>query len=116
MLNALHVWIIHKIRINIEEDWHVDRLASIQSLLLKAKALNLAEVRRHLSWSNAVGSDPDNIFRRSVRRGIERQGSFARQDSNFALLGREFPRQHVGYRAVERDADAFVVGDRLEPS
>jgi hypothetical protein len=77
--------------------------------------LDLAEVRRHLPRSNAIGSDPNDIFCRFVRRSIERQGSFARQYSNFALLGREFPGQHVRDRAIECDADAFVVGDGLEP-
>jgi len=37
LLNALHVWIRRKIRIDVEEDGHIHRLAGIESLLFEAK-------------------------------------------------------------------------------
>lgn len=40
-VDVAHVRIAQKVRINVEEDGHVDRLAGIQPLLFKAKALNL---------------------------------------------------------------------------
>lgn len=49
-LYTLHVRIRHKLRINVKEHRHIHRLARIQPLLLKAKALNLTKVRCNLAW------------------------------------------------------------------
>lgn len=113
-LNPLHVDIVHKVGINIEENRHVDRLAGVQPLLLEAKALNLAEIRRHLPRCDRVRSHSDNILVRLVGRGVESERGFAREHAHFALLGDELPGQNVRDRAVEGDADARVVFDRLE--
>lgn len=61
-LNTLHVDIRNKLRVNVEEDWHVDRLTSIQPLLLETKALDLTEVRRYLSWCHRVCCDTDDVL------------------------------------------------------
>lgn len=71
LLNPLHTRIRHKVRINIEEDRHVNRLSSIQSLLLKAKALNLAKVRRHLPRRHAIRCHTYDIVFTVVRSCVE---------------------------------------------
>ena len=72
LLNAPHVRVIHKIRINIKENRHINRLARIQPLLLKAKTLNLAKIRRHLSRSNTIRRYADDILVTLIRRRVER--------------------------------------------
>src|SRR6266496_1584611 len=62
LLNSLHIRIVHKIRINIEENRHIHRLPSVQSLFLKAEALNLAKIRSNLSWRNTIRRYPNNIL------------------------------------------------------
>lgn len=113
-LNPLHVDVVHKVRINIEENRHVHCLARIQPLLLKAKTLNLAEIRRHLPRRDRVRSHSDDILVRLVGRGVESQRGLARENTHFALLWNELPGQDVRDRAVEGDADARVVFDGLE--
>lgn len=113
-LDSLHIDIVHKVRINIKENRHVDRLARIQPLLLKAKALDLAEIRGHLPRRDRVRSHSDDVLVRLVRRGVESESGFAREHAHFALLGDELPGQYVRDRAVEGDADARVVFDGLE--
>ena len=61
-LNALHTRILCKLRVNIKEDWHVHRFASIQSLLLKAETLDLAKVWSDLSWCDRICSYANDIF------------------------------------------------------
>jgi len=77
-LNALHIRIIHKIRINIKKHRHIHSLPSIQSLLLKAETLNLAEIWRHLSRTDTVGRHTNDVRIRIICCGVERQRSFAR--------------------------------------
>jgi hypothetical protein len=113
-LNPLHVDIVHKVGVNIEENRHIDRLARVQPLLLKAEALNLAEIRRHLPRRDRVCGNSDDILIRLVGRGVERERGFARENTHFALLGNELPGQDVRDRAVEGDADARVILDGLE--
>ena len=76
-LDSLHINVRHEFRIDIEENRHIHRLARIQPLLLKAKALDLAEIWRHLSRRYRVCCNPNDIFVRLVGRGVERQGGFA---------------------------------------
>lgn len=71
--NPLHVRIIHKFRINVEEHRHIDRLPSIQPLLLKAKALDLAEIRRYLARCYAVRRHSYYVFAAVIRGCIECQ-------------------------------------------
>jgi hypothetical protein len=113
-LNPLHINIVHKVRVNIEENWHIDRLARIQPLLLKAKTLNLAEIRRHLPRRDRVCGHSDDILIGLVGRSVEGERCFAREHAHFALLGNELPGQDIRDRAVEGDANARVVFDRLE--
>lgn len=70
-INPLHIRIRRKIRINEEENRHIHRLPRIKLLLLKAEALNLAEIRRHLSRRHAICCDSNDIRRTLVRRGVE---------------------------------------------
>ena len=113
-LNPLHIDIVHKVRVDIKENRHVHRLARIQPLLLKAKALNLAEIRRHLPRRDRVRGHTNDVLVRLVGRGVEGECGFAREHAHFALLGNELPGQDVRDRAVEGDADARVVFDGLE--
>ena len=78
LLNAPHIRIIYKIRIDIEEDRHINRLSCIQPLFLKAKTLNLAKIRRNLSRRNTICCNPNNILVTFVRSSIESQSCFTR--------------------------------------
>lgn len=91
LFNALHIRIIHKIRIDIEEHRHIHCLTSIQPLLLKTKALDLAEIRCYLPRSHTVCRYPNDIILGVVCSSVERQCRLTREDSDFALLGCEFP-------------------------
>ena len=76
-LDASHVRIIDKLRVNVEKHWHIYRLASIQSLLFKAKALYLRKVRCNLAGCDTVRSDADDIVFGGIGCGVERQGCFS---------------------------------------
>lgn len=91
LLNAPHIRIIHKVRIDIKEHRHIHCLPSIQPLLLEAKTLDLREIWRHLRRRHTVRSHPNDVIVRPVRRSIECQSRFSRKDSHFALLRHEFP-------------------------
>lgn len=110
-LNPPHLRITRKLRIDEKEDRHIHRLPRRQPLLLEAKTLDLAEVRRHLPGTDAVGRHPDDVFGRGVGGGVEREGGFSGQDPHFALLRREFPGEDVGDGGVEGDAQAGGGGD-----
>ena len=110
-LDPLHLWVACELRIYEEKDRHVDRLPGPQALLLKAKALNLAEIRRDLPRRHAVGRHPDDVFFAVVRGRVEGQRRFAREHPHLALLRGEFPRQDVGDAGVEGDAEARGGGD-----
>ena len=71
-LDPLHIHILHKLRIDVEEDWHIYSLTRAQPLLLKAETLNLAEVWRHLRRRYTVRRHTDDIITALVRRGVER--------------------------------------------
>lgn len=114
LLNAPHIRIIDKIRINIEENGHIDGFPSIQSLLLKTKTLNFAEIWRHLSRCHTIRCHPNYVFVGLVCSSIKCQCRFPRQDPDLALLWCEFPRQDVGDRAIEGNTDAFRIRDRLQ--
>lgn len=90
-LNPLHIDIRDKLRINIKKHGHIHRLARIQPLLLEAKALDLAEIRRHLAGRHRVRGHADDVLVGLVGRRVEGQRGFAGQDADFALLGHEFP-------------------------
>lgn len=94
-VNAFHGRILHEIWINEEEHWHIDGLSRIQSLLLKAEALDLAEI-----WSNLGGCDTiccyaDDISFALVRGGEESQSCLTWQDSYLSLLWCELPWQNI---------------------
>jgi hypothetical protein len=100
-LNPLHIRIHDKLRVNIKKHGHVHRLTRIQPLFLEAKTLYLAEVRRYLARRHAVGCDADDVLGGLVGRGVEGEGCFAGENAHFALLGDEFPGEHVGDGAIE---------------
>lgn len=94
-INFRHGRIIHEVRIDEEENRHIDGLPCIQSLLFEAEALDLAEVRSHLCWSDTVRGNPYYIFRALICRCEESQCSLSRKYSDLSLLGCELPRHHV---------------------
>lgn len=94
-LDTLHVDICDKLGIDIEEHWHVDRLARVEALLLEAEALNLTKVRRDLAWRYRVCCDSNDVLIRLVGRCVKRERSFAGQNADFALLRDEFPGEDV---------------------
>lgn len=103
-LNALHIRIRCKLRVNIKEHGHIDRLARIQPLLLEAETLDLAEVGGYLAGRDAVGGDADDVVAGFVGRRVEGEGSFAGENADFALLRDEFPGEdlRVGVRVGGR--------------
>ena len=113
-LNTLHIRVRDKLGIDIKEDGHIDCLSRIQPLLLKAEALDLAEIGRYLARSDRVCCYTNNVFGRFVRGRVKSQGGFAGQHADFALLRDKLPGKHVGDGAVKGDADAGVVDHRLE--
>ena len=96
-----HCRIVDKVRIDEEEDRHIDSLPGVEPLLFEAKTLYFAEVWRHLRWSNAVGSDPDDVLSTLVRCRIKRERCLPRQDSDLSLLWSELPGHYVRYRTIE---------------
>lgn len=77
-INALHCRILRKIRINEEENRHINRFPSIQLLLLKTETLNFAEVRSNLTRRHTVRRDTDNIRRALVSGRVEGKSSLSR--------------------------------------
>jgi hypothetical protein len=100
-LNALHIRIHDKLRVNVKEHGHIDRLSCIQPLLLEAETLYLAEIRRDLARRDGVCGDTDDVFGRLVCGGVKGEGSFAGEHADLALLGDELPRKYIGDGAVE---------------
>ena len=113
-LYPLHVEVLEEIRVQVEEDGHVDRLVCLEPLLLEAEALNLAEVGRHLRGCDAVRGDADNVLVGPVGRRVEGQGRLPGEHADLALLGGELPRQEVRHRRRKRHADPLCVRHRLE--
>jgi hypothetical protein len=77
-LDPLHIRVHDKLGINVKEHRHIHRLARIQTLLLEAKALDLAKVRRNLARCDTVCRNANDIFAGLVGRGVESQCRFAR--------------------------------------
>ena len=113
-INDLHSRILKKLGINVEENRHVNSLASIQPLIFKAETLNLAEIRRYLPRSDRVCSYSNNIFFRGVGGSVKSQGGFSRKHAHFALLWDELPRENVRNATVEGDSDSRVRFDGFE--
>ena len=92
-----HRRIVDKVRIDEEEDRHVDSLPCVKPLLFEAKALNFAEIWRHLCRSNTVGSNPNNVLGTLVRCRIKGERCLSRQDSDLSLLWCKLPGHYVRY-------------------
>ena len=90
-----HRRIIDEVWIDEEENRHINSLASVEPLLLETKALDLAEIRSHLCWSDTVGSDSNNVFRALIRCREERKRCLPWQNSDLSLLWGEFPRHYI---------------------
>lgn len=90
-----HCGIVDEVRINEEENRHVDCFSSVQSLFLETKALYLAEVWCHLSRRNIVGRHPDDVLGAFVRSRVKCQRGFPRQDPDLSLLWSELPWHHI---------------------
>lgn len=103
-VNPLHIRVLQKLRVDVEEDGHVDRLALVQPLLFETETLYLAKVRRDLRRCHTVCCHADDVLLLALVGGsVERQSGLAGQHSYFSLLGREFPGQDVRGRACEGD-------------
>lgn len=114
-LDSPRVEILHYIRVQVEEDGHIHRLASGQPLLLEAETLNLGEVRRHLRRCDAVRRHANDVAIALVRCRVEGQSRLAGEYLDFALLRDELPGEYIRDGGVESDADAFLVRQGYEP-
>lgn len=92
-----HRGIVDKVRIDEEENRHINSFPGVEPLLFEAKALNFAKIRRHLRWSNTIGSDPNNVLGALVRCRIKSERCFPRQNSDFSLLWCELPGHYIRY-------------------
>lgn len=111
-INPLHIWILQKFGINVKENRHIHRLASIQPLLLEAETLNLTEIRRHLTRCHAVCCHANYILLLAqIRCGVKCQRRLTGQYPHFALLWGEFPWQDIGCGSREGDAQTAGGGD-----
>lgn len=106
LVDASHVHVVEQVRVEVEEDGHVDRLAGVEPLLLEAEALDLAKVRGRLAGRDAVRGDADYVLVRLVGGRVERERRLPGQHADLALLRGELPGQRVGHGGVESDADA----------
>ena len=66
-----HRRIVYKIRIDEEEDRHINALPGVEPLFFEAKALDFAEIWSHLSWSHTVGSNPNDVLSTLVRSCVK---------------------------------------------
>lgn len=108
-INALHVWIRSKVRVDIKEHRHIYRLSGIKFLLLKAETLDLAEIRSHLARSHTVRGYSNDILRALVRRCVECQRGFSWQHAHLSLLRCKFPWEHVRNGTIESDTETSRV-------
>ena len=92
-----HCRVVDEIRVNEKENRHIHRLSSVESLLLKAEALDFAKVRGDLRRRDAVRSNTNNILAALICRRIEGKCSFSRQNTDLSLLRGELPRHDVGH-------------------
>ena len=76
-LDTPHVQVGQKVWVQVEEDRHVHRLPGAQSLLFKAKTLDLAEIGSYLAGCYAVCSDPNDVGIAQVGGCVESKRSFA---------------------------------------
>lgn len=113
-LHPTHIQIRQQIRIQIKKHRHIHRLPRVQPLLLKAKTLNLAEIRRRLRRRHAIRRHPNNILIAKICRRVKSQRRLTGEHAHFALLGGEFPWQDIRDGGVEGDADAFGAFDGFE--
>ena len=89
-------------------------LACGASLPGEAEALNLAEIRGHLSWRDGVRRNSDDVFFGLVGGCVEGEGRLAGKNADFALLRHKLPREDVRYGSVECDANSRMVLHGLE--
>ena len=62
-LDTLHIDVLCKLRVDVEEDWHIHCFSCIQFLLFEAETLYLAKVRGDLSRRNRIGGYANDVFR-----------------------------------------------------
>lgn len=102
-INLVHRGVVDEVGIDEEEDRHIHRLSSIKPLLLKAEALDFAEVGCDLPGRDAIGGHPDDVLVALVRCREECQCRLARQNTDFPLLRSELPWHDVRHRPIECD-------------
>ena len=78
LVDTAHIEVVEHVRVEVEEDGHVDGLAGVETLLLEAEALDLAEVGGDLGGGDAVGGDADDVGVAAVGGGVEGEGGLAR--------------------------------------
>merc|ERR1719168_383387 len=87
----LQKWIFVNIRINVEEDRHVNLFTRIQSLFFKTKTLDFVEICTSFKWHNIIGRNSINGFLCGIPSSIKGQSSFSWMNVDDWLLWFEIP-------------------------
>ena len=110
-----HPRIVHDIRIDKEEDWHINRFASIQFLLIETEALYLGEIGCSDIGSDVVRRNSNDVLGTEIRGGIEGERRLTRPDGDLSLLRCELPVESIRDLTVEVYADGPVIRDWNHP-
>lgn len=86
-----HPRVIVELRVDVEEDGHVDLLVGIETLLLEAETLDLVEVLSRIKRHHVVGGDADDGFVCRVLGPVKGQRRFTWNHIDLCLLRSEVP-------------------------
>jgi len=108
-VHAGHPRVLVELRVDVEEDGHVDLLVRVQTLLLEAETLDLVEVLSRIKGHHVVGGDADDGFVCWVSGSVEGERRLTWNHKDLRLLRPEVPLDAGVRVGVERDLDdAFL--------
>jgi len=105
IVHSLHFGVCLKLRIDVEEYWHVYLLPRKKCLLLKAKALYLIKVNGSLHRSNIVCGYTSNWSRTAIFSSIKCQSTFTRFNPDLSLCRNELPWHSISNISIKLDND-----------
>mmetsp|Transcript_3880 Transcript_3880/g.24589 ORF Transcript_3880/g.24589 Transcript_3880/m.24589 type:complete len:344 (+) Transcript_3880:1460-2491(+) len=108
VVHTHHSWIRCKLRIQVEEDRHVDFLFGLQLLLFEAEALYFVEVDTCLLRAYVVGGHASDGCFAGVFCRVKRECAFSWDDGDVSLRRDEFPRHAVCHVGVKVHGDGSL--------